>query len=227
MIVNCEACNKRYLVDETVLGVSGRMLKCSACGHRWRQRAPRTEKDIVEALTADGPTSPQETEKKRWFSLFMLFFLLIAVFLGGGYFARQQVMATWPKTHKVYHLLGLKTASPVSRLVLKNVMPLDLSTEADPFKKMVVRGEFFNPTDSVENLNSLTIKIEGDCEQAPWYEKAFVKVKGLVTKTSQACIVSSWQHNLVETRILPGGHITFETEPKELPSSAHKVQIHY
>lgn len=227
MIVNCEACNKRYLVDETVLGVSGRMLKCAACGHRWRQMAPRTEKDLVEALVADGPSSTQEKEKKSWFSFIVLVFLLIAVFLGGGYFARQQVMTTWPKTQKIYHLIGLETIPHVSRLVLKNVMPLDLSKEGAPSKKMVVRGEFFNPTDSVENLNSLTIKIEGDCEQAPWYEKTFVKVKGFVTKTPHACIVSSWQHNLVETRILPGGHITFETESKELPSSARKVQIHY
>lgn len=227
MIVNCEACGKRYLVDETVLGVSGRMLKCAACGHRWRQMAPRPEKDIVEALTPDGPSLSQEKEKKGLFSFILLLFFLIGVFLGGGYFARQQVMTTWPKTQKIYHLFGLESPPPSSRLVLKNVMPLDFSKEGETFKKMVVRGEFFNPTDSVENLNSLTIKIEGDCEQASWYEKTFSKVKGIITKSPQACIVSSWQHNLVETRILPGGHITFETEVKDLPSSAHKVQIHY
>ena len=228
MIINCEACQKRYLVDETVLGVSGRTLKCAACGHRWHQKATPSEQDLGNTLAVENKTLAESTPKKGWMSLSALVFVLLLVILGGGYFARFHVVSTWPQAEKFYQLIGVHASSTkASKLVLKNVRPLKVSEENAPETIVIIRGDILNPTDAVENLKSLDIAVEGDCEEASWSERSLVKLKNFIKKTDRSCVVASWHHELTETRVLPGDRMTFETEPKVLPKSARKILLDF
>ena len=40
VIVSCPACATRFSLDASLLGPTGRNVRCAKCGHRWRQEAP-------------------------------------------------------------------------------------------------------------------------------------------------------------------------------------------
>ena len=40
MIVSCPACATRFSLDASLLGPSGRNVRCAKCGHRWKQEPP-------------------------------------------------------------------------------------------------------------------------------------------------------------------------------------------
>jgi predicted Zn finger-like uncharacterized protein len=35
MIINCENCNKKFNLDNNLIGENGRLLKCGKCNHTW------------------------------------------------------------------------------------------------------------------------------------------------------------------------------------------------
>ena len=35
MIIKCDKCNKKFVLDDNLIPNSGRMLKCGTCGHTW------------------------------------------------------------------------------------------------------------------------------------------------------------------------------------------------
>ena len=68
MIVDCPACATRFRMDAALLPEGGRVVRCSACGHGWRQYPPQEAvKEVKEniavgenraQLRADKKTSP-------------------------------------------------------------------------------------------------------------------------------------------------------------------------
>lgn len=54
MILSCPACGTRYRVDEKALrGSAGRTVRCTSCGHTWRQSAP------AETHVDEEPVGPR------------------------------------------------------------------------------------------------------------------------------------------------------------------------
>lgn len=43
MIIACPACNTRYVVPDTAIGVEGRTVRCAKCRHSWFQEGPRLD----------------------------------------------------------------------------------------------------------------------------------------------------------------------------------------
>ena len=43
MLVNCNSCQKKFLVPDSAIIESGRLLQCGSCGYKWTQY-PNTEK---------------------------------------------------------------------------------------------------------------------------------------------------------------------------------------
>lgn len=43
MIIACPACNTRYAVPDSAIGVEGRTVRCAKCRHSWFQEGPRIE----------------------------------------------------------------------------------------------------------------------------------------------------------------------------------------
>ena len=48
MIINCENCNKKFNLDNNLIGENGRLLKCGKCNHTWFFKShQKLEKEIV------------------------------------------------------------------------------------------------------------------------------------------------------------------------------------
>ena len=37
MILTCNSCSKKFVVPDTAITSSGRMVQCGSCGNKWRQ----------------------------------------------------------------------------------------------------------------------------------------------------------------------------------------------
>lgn len=56
MIIACPACNTRYVVPDTAIGVEGRTVRCAKCRHSWFQEGPRLEAPApAEPISAPAP----------------------------------------------------------------------------------------------------------------------------------------------------------------------------
>jgi len=48
MIINCENCNKKFNLNNNLIGENGRLLKCGKCNHTWFFKShQKLEKEIV------------------------------------------------------------------------------------------------------------------------------------------------------------------------------------
>lgn len=60
MIIACPACNTRYVVPDTAIGVEGRTVRCAKCKHSWFQDGPEIETPAPPA-PAPPPPAPEPT----------------------------------------------------------------------------------------------------------------------------------------------------------------------
>ena len=37
MILSCNSCQKKFVVPDNAIGISGRLVQCSSCGNKWKQ----------------------------------------------------------------------------------------------------------------------------------------------------------------------------------------------
>lgn len=83
MIVTCDACSKKYQIDETSFKNGRRRVRCAACGHEWTVTAV--------PLETETELAPEKiSRKKPW----ILFGIACAVILGS-------VIVLGPVTHLV------------------------------------------------------------------------------------------------------------------------------
>lgn len=58
MILNCPACDTRYLVPDSAIGPAGRSVRCASCRHSWFQEpAPLEPTPSEPAIGADEPVA--------------------------------------------------------------------------------------------------------------------------------------------------------------------------
>lgn len=57
MIIACPACNTRYAVPDTAIGIDGRSVRCAKCGHSWFQHGPDVARDSEPAPEAPEPVA--------------------------------------------------------------------------------------------------------------------------------------------------------------------------
>jgi len=120
MIVTCSACKTRYLTDPAALGSVGRMVRCAKCGHTWMQTPPADLPRRVDVISPSGnpaelspprfnlpaPYIPPRRRRSRARAVLAVAAVVVIAAVGAGYFARTQIMETWPQTKRVYDLIG-------------------------------------------------------------------------------------------------------------------------
>ena len=47
MIINCNSCDKKFVVPDQAITSSGRMVQCGSCGNKWKQY-PKNEEKIAQ-----------------------------------------------------------------------------------------------------------------------------------------------------------------------------------
>jgi len=62
MIVNCNSCQKKFVVPDSAITESGRLVECGSCGNKWTQY-PVKEKPILETKKSK-PIKIKKNKKK-------------------------------------------------------------------------------------------------------------------------------------------------------------------
>ena len=66
MILSCNSCGKKFVVPDSAITQSGRLVQCSACGNKWKQfpiKVSKKEEIISKPVvkkTVVKPSSPKK-----------------------------------------------------------------------------------------------------------------------------------------------------------------------
>ena len=66
MILNCNSCNKKFVVPDQAITSSGRLVQCSACGNKWKQFPIKSEpKSIIKNINENTKKITKTTIPKK------------------------------------------------------------------------------------------------------------------------------------------------------------------
>ena len=104
MLIECENCNKKFKIEESLIPKDGRLLQCGSCNHKWfykkididqplkleenKIEEVKIEEDKIEDIIIKEPEDlnlkKQESNKKinkKSFNIFKIFFVFIITFI--------------------------------------------------------------------------------------------------------------------------------------------------
>ena len=65
MILTCNSCGKKFVVPDSAITASGRMVQCGSCGNKWRQfPVGEVKKTQTIPLTKKVVSKPQQDKQK-------------------------------------------------------------------------------------------------------------------------------------------------------------------
>ncbi len=69
MILNCNACEKKFVVPDNAIGANGRLVQCSSCGNQWKQfpinKEIQTKKNVFKVKSSSKKTQSSTKTTKR------------------------------------------------------------------------------------------------------------------------------------------------------------------
>jgi predicted Zn finger-like uncharacterized protein len=200
VIVQCPACNTRYLVPAAAIGAKGRVVRCTKCKHQWFFTPPTAVLEEEAALPPppppDIPYSPKQlpvtktVRQKKSVAPFaiaasVLAFMMISLLAA----LPSQVVAFWPPSVKLYALAGIAPPLAGEQLVL--VQPqLKTYQNKKGQTALLINATVHNPTAQTRTLPPVHVKI---------YD-------------SYNTLKLEWLHKLPKTSIKPGENIFFYTQ---------------
>ena len=63
MIINCNSCDKKFVVPDKAITSSGRVVQCGSCGNKWKQ-FPKNEEKITSINIKKNKKIPKISETK-------------------------------------------------------------------------------------------------------------------------------------------------------------------
>ncbi len=228
MIITCEACSKRYHLDEASFGQKTRLVRCASCGHSWHQ-APLT-REATAPVNEFAPSMPSfaamgqpSVTSQRSFIPWIGFLTVLTVVGALSFALRGRIAAHWPAFAHVIDKAGLMPSSGAPGLVIEQVAPSQI-TENDR-TSLVVRAELVNTSNAVRQVPELTLMVRGHCAEAGLLSRLTTKKVGPTGESS--CVLDKWTHKLSETRLQPGERVRFETSPRPAIEGAKDIVIEF
>ena len=62
MILTCNSCEKKFVVPDSAIGASGRLVQCSSCGNKWKQFPIKSNEEKSRSFSS--PISNLNKRKK-------------------------------------------------------------------------------------------------------------------------------------------------------------------
>lgn len=224
MILSCSACSTRYLVDPALLGPDGREVRCAKCGHQWIQKPPEDEpqpanlpplepeiRSIPESeaaaietaspfASANLPGFPRPAPRRGSAVAWLVLLLLLGVAVG-SFLARNEIVAAWPPTARLFDALGVPATSNLGAgIELRNVT--SARQEEDGAPVLVIQGEVANTSTSV---------------------RAVPKMRGSLREQGRE--IQNWTFQAAQSRLLPGEAASFVTRFKNPAPQATDLTI--
>jgi len=225
MIVSCPICSTKYSVDPRALGFDGRMVRCAQCSHTWHQKPPREEIAAVTDLVPEGePESaaelatdeppplrseprdepeqaPLPRRRRPMVALgWIMLLLALGAVVGGAVWARDEVIAIWPPSIKLYELVGLVKPRPTEGLVI-HARPRRDDNNGVP--RLVIDGDITNATAVALPVPKLKVELKDATQR----------------------VVQTWTFSASTDRLLPGAIIPFTTSVERPNESATEVRV--
>ena len=178
MILASSACGARFVVDGSLFGPTGRMVRCGRCQHEWLATKPD---DLPEEPPPPPPPPPGPPPKasnlpalrqppQRSVATMVGWGALIAVLIGfsAALIAHEYVVEAWPGSARYYAWFGMQSAAPpppmvappapapaqpVVLLKLRELKQRRISRDGVDF--LVVEGRIFNDTDTARDLPTM------------------------------------------------------------------------
>ncbi len=171
MIVTCSACKTRYLTDPAALGAIGRMVRCAKCGHTWMQTPPADLPRRVDVISPSSgqpdlspprfnlpaPYIPPPPRRSRVRTALAVAAAVAIAAVGAGYFARSQIIETWPSAKRVYDLIGGLVETSSSALDVGNLQIV--RQPVDGMEVLVLQGEITNRGQQPQAVPTLRVTL--------------------------------------------------------------------
>ena len=220
MIVSCNVCHKRYLIDATLISAQGRTVRCASCGHAWTQHP-----EVLDIKLADvdmGINDGQKVRTKTTITILITIACLLITSLS-LYWMRHSLAQRWPSAGRFLENMGVIREDPTAGLVFENVIPFQNKERGQQF--LILKGEILNTTKSVRQLSPLTVVIHGSCAELGFMKRMWAQFYDRTAP--DRCVVDKWQHHLTQSRLLPGEKLSFETSPHAIHHTASEVAIEF
>lgn len=169
------------------------------------EQEPQPENDAVPAeaeevtyesnLPVVSPPTPRRTSPVAW----ALLALLIGLFVG-GVVMRQEIVALWPATARLYDRLGLGAPAYDTVLAVRNATSTLQEEDGKPV--LVLRGEVVNISSVVQSVPSLRTSLRENGRE-----------------------VQGWVFQAAQSRLLPGEAASFVTRFKDPAPGATELTI--
>lgn len=158
MILICEKCFAKYSVDSSLIGAAGRVVKCTSCGHNWKQFLPEEAGKPQEKPEPIVKTAMVKTEEPKTSSfkyvLAAMFILMLCIPPALIFFMKD--LTENNLVYKIYSEVGLFKTDGVE---LQN---LEFKKFEDPETKkliLLVKGQVVNTTDERRKVPKIIIKL--------------------------------------------------------------------
>ena len=79
MLINCNSCQKKFIVPDSAIKESGRLLQCGSCGNKWTQypikknletKAVKENSPGIKKNTSSNKIKKSTKKKKREINLY-------------------------------------------------------------------------------------------------------------------------------------------------------------
>ena len=204
MIIRCFACSTRFRIDPAALGVSGRRVRCTSCGHVWLELPQRNVSPQAEPkVPPPAPSPPPSPERGGgvWIGWLVAGFV-VAVVLTGLALGRNTIVAAWPDTVGAYDSAGLPIRVP----------------HADGLRIAEVESE------RVQGGNGAVLLVRGVIENTIENSRTVPTLQAVLVDEA-GTELHRWRVAAVSTVLGAGQSTTFESWLAEPPEGAARVTV--